>query len=100
MIGVMVPSVFAETIYPTNTHRVDTPPSYCAVKPSDTSYLPRFSIFAWEAEVEEAVDDWRTKLQNGVASEFKYLWNLSYLGSDTEPLPNCDYPIYLKSTYT
>jgi len=55
MIGIMMPSVFAEIIYPTNTHRVDAPPSYCAVKPSDTSYLPRFSIFAWEAEVEEAV---------------------------------------------
>ena len=96
MIGIMVPSVFAETIYPTMGNRIEEPPSYCAVKPSDTSYLPRFSIFAWEAEVEEAVDDWRTKLQDGVPEKYKHLWNLSYLGSDTKPLPNCDFPIYLK----
>ena len=96
MIGVMVPSVFAEIIYPTNTHRVDKPPSYCAVIPSDTSDLPRLAIFAWENEVEESVDDWRTKLQNGLPANAKPLWDMSYLGSGTEPLPKCDYPIYLK----
>ena len=97
VIVLLIPlNVYAETLYPTTTERVYEPPSYCFVKPSDASSIEKTMIQKWELEVEDAVYDWRTKLQNGVPSEFKYLWNLSYLGSDTEPLPNCHYPIYLK----
>ena len=97
LFALLIPlNVYAETIYPTTTQRVDGPPSYCSVKPLDISGIGKPTIQNWEAEVEEAVYDWKVKLQNDVPSEFKYLWDLSYLGSDTEPLPNCDYPIYLK----
>ena len=97
LFALLIPlNVYAETIYPTTTQRVDGPPSYCSVKPLDISGIGKPTIQNWEAEVEEAVYDWKVKLQNDVPSEFKYLWNLSYLGSDTEPLPDCDYPIYLK----
>ena len=97
MFILLIPlNAYAETIYPSFEQRVYDPPSYCFVAPSDISEIKKSTIEKWEMEVEEAVYDWKTKLQNGVPSEFKYLWNLSYLGSDTEPLPDCDYPIYLK----
>ncbi len=49
----------------------------------------------WANEVRKSVKEWNDKLQ---ASELinKNLWEVKYLGSDTEPLPNCDYPIYFE----
>jgi len=95
-VFLFIPSnVYAEIIYPSITSRVDEPPSYCFVTPTDTSDIPRYEIQKWDVEIEEAVNDWNTKLRNAESGN-KALWNLTYLGSDDAPLNNCDYPIYVK----
>ncbi len=88
-------NVSAETIYPSLSNRVDDPPSYCFVKPSDTTNIPKYEIQKWEVEVEEAVNDWKTKLQNAESGN-KSLWDITYLGSGTSPLSGCDFPIHVK----
>ena len=87
-------NAYAETTYSSLTHRVDQPPTYCYVEPDDLeiSYIQKGQ---WANEVEKSVKEWNGKLQ---ASELinKNLWEVKYLGSDNEPLPNCDYPIYFE----
>jgi len=87
-------NAYAEITYSSLTNRVDSTPTYCYVEPTDPeiSYIQKGQ---WANEAEKSVKEWNSKLQ---ASEpvNKHLWEMKYLGSGKEPLPNCDYPIYFK----
>jgi len=87
-------TAYAEITYSSNTHRVNGPPSYCYVEPTDPE-VSDIQKTEWGSEVEKSVKEWSDKLQ---ASESvnKYLWEMKYLGSGDGPLPSCDYPIYFQ----
>ena len=88
-------NAYAEITYSSIKHRVDGPPTYCYVGPTDPE-ISNTQKGDWANQVEKSVKEWNDKLQ---ASELtnKNLWEMKYLGSGTEPLANCEYPIYFKS---
>jgi len=88
-------NAYAEITYSSINHRVNGPPSYCYVEPSDPE-VSDIQKIDWGNEVEKSVKEWSDKLQ---ASESvnKRLWEMKYLGSGDGPLPSCDYPIYFQS---
>jgi len=88
-------NAYAEITYSSINHRVDGPPAYCYVEPDDPEVTQTQKV-GWANEVQRSVKEWNDKLQ---VSEIinKQLWEMKYLGSGKEPLPNCDYPIYFKS---
>ena len=85
-------NAYAEITYSSTDHRVNGPPSYCYIEPSDPEVSDAQKI-EWGNEVEKSVKEWMDKLQDS-ESVNKYLWEMKYLGSDGRPLTNCDYPIY------
>jgi len=88
-------NAYAEITYSSINHRVDGPPAYCYVEPTNLE-ITSIQKEQWANEVKRSVKEWNDKLQ---VSELinKQLWEMKYLGSGKEPLPNCEYPIYWKS---
>jgi hypothetical protein len=74
MIGVMVPSVFAEEYFYIPHHKLETPPIFCAME-FDDQILPSAQAQLMEI-TKNAVFDWKTKLIDTTGEQMG--WNFQF----------------------
>lgn len=86
-----------EISFPSNSFRLDGPPTYCGIDISD-SVAPDYNRQYWINLAEDAIREWKNKLQS-VETVNTAVWEMNYLRVSTQEeyiASDCNIPIIFK----
>ena len=86
MIGVMIPSVFAEISYPTISQRLGELPTYCIIDPVNFSTAERIK---YTSIAEKGIQEWDKALQSSVIDNPSNWKITSKIISSSEQMTDC-----------
>ena len=92
ILSVNMQPVFAEIFFPTTNFRLQGPPTYCIVLPSES--IPERQKMQWANLVEDTILGWEEKLKEKETINDE-LWDIN-VEITSEELENCGISIYFK----